>query len=58
MFNLCYYSRSKHMFSEEQSKKAEDQMDRVKDFTSSDPGVSSAKEWPAVQKQMVIEYYS
>ncbi|GAA6084640.1 G2/mitotic-specific cyclin-B3-like isoform X1 [Tachysurus ichikawai] len=46
---------SKHMFSEEQSKKAEDQMDRVKDFTSSDPGVSSAKEWPAVQKQMVPE---
>lgn len=42
------------MFLKEECKKAEDQTDRVS--TSPDPGVSPAKEQPAVQEQKVIEF--
>ncbi|KAK3524494.1 hypothetical protein QTP70_029278 [Hemibagrus guttatus] len=48
---------SKHVFFEEQCKKAEDQTDRVDDSISSDLGVSPAKEQPAVQEQKIPEEF-
>lgn len=50
------------MFLEEECKKAKDQTDGgveewVEESTSPDPGVSPAKEQPAVQEQKVIEFF-
>lgn len=60
MFNLCYYSRSKHPSSKEQGKKTEDPVDRtdqVEEWELTDTGVSLPKEQSAIQEQKVIEYY-
>ncbi|MCI4386259.1 hypothetical protein PGIGA_G00060360 [Pangasianodon gigas] len=60
MFNQCYYSRTKHLPSEKQCRKAEDQVDQVdqvEESTSTDSGASPAKEQPAVQEQKIPEEF-
>ncbi|KAG7321167.1 hypothetical protein KOW79_015582 [Hemibagrus wyckioides] len=48
---------SKQVFFEEECKKAEDHTNRVEESTSPDPGVSPAKEQPAVQDQKIPEEF-